>query len=267
MNIPDTPDRLRALLDDYAAEYNVPEFADSDPVRFARRFTALPDREIAALLVSTISWGRRPMILRNAERLLALLEGEPLGFVLEGDIESIPDDNIHRTFFGRHLRYYLRGLRELYTRFGTLENFACAVGAAAPGEAPAWAIAENLGRLLADANRACVTMPDGPDRCLPSKPATSALKRLNMALRWLVRRDGIVDPGGWELFGPDRLYIPMDVHVCNTSAALGLLPAAPRTPDRKCAVALTESLRAFRPDDPTVYDFALFGIGVNGALK
>ena len=126
MNIPDTPDRLRALLDDYAAEYNVPEFADSDPVRFARRFTALPDREIAALLVSTISWGRRPMILRNAERLLALLEGEPLGFVLEGDIESIPDDNIHRTFFGRHLRYYLRGLRELYTRFGTLENFACA---------------------------------------------------------------------------------------------------------------------------------------------
>ena len=59
MNIPDTPDRLRALLDDYAAEYNVPEFADSDPVRFARRFTALPDREIAALLVSTISWAAR----------------------------------------------------------------------------------------------------------------------------------------------------------------------------------------------------------------
>lgn len=267
MNIPDTPDRLRALLDSYAAEYNVPEFAESDPVRFARRFSSLADREIASLLVSTISWGRRPMILRNAERLLELLGNEPLGFVLDGDIEAIPDDNIHRTFFGRHLRYYLRGLRALYTRFGTLENFAHHIGAAAPGEAPAWVIAENLGRLLADANRACGTMPDGPDRCLPSKPSTSALKRLNMALRWLVRRDGIVDPGGWDLFGPDRLYIPMDVHVCNTSAALGLLPAAPRTPDRKCAVALTESLRAFRPDDPTVYDFALFGIGVNGALK
>lgn len=258
-------ERVRALMEKYVAEYNVPEFADNDPVQFARRFSNLPDREIASLLVSTISWGRRPMILRNAEKLLGLLGGEPLRFVLEGDIETIPEDNIHRTFFGRHLKYYLRGLRELYHRYGTLENFARSAGAHADGNAPAWVIAEKLGALLSDANvRACSRL-DGPDRCLPSKPSTSALKRLNMALRWLVRRDGIVDPGGWELFGPERLYIPMDVHVCNTSTSLGLLPCAPRTPDRKTAVALTETLRAFRPDDPTIYDFALFGIGVNGA--
>lgn len=259
-------DQVRAVLDRYAHEYNVPAFADSDPVQFARRFNSLPDREIASLLVSTISWGRRPMILRNAEKLLGLLEGEPHRFVLEGDIEAIPEDNIHRTFFGRHLRYYLRGLRELYTRYGTLENFARAIGADAPGGAPSWVIAEALGKLLCDANAGCEPL-GGPDRCLPSKPSTSALKRLNMALRWLVRRDGIVDPGGWDLIGPERLYIPMDVHVCNTSAALGLLQAAPRTPDRKTTVALTEALAQFRPDDPTIYDFALFGLGVNGALE
>ncbi|MDE6277411.1 MAG: TIGR02757 family protein [Muribaculaceae bacterium] len=257
---------LQALLDRYASEYNAEGFADSDPVQFARRFDSLPDREIASLLVSTISWGRRPMILRNAEKLLGLLEGEPHHFVLEGDIDSISDDNIHRTFFGRHLRYYLRGLRELYRKYGTLENFAAHTGADAPGEAPAWAIATGLRGILADANRGCEELLQGPDRCLPSKPETSALKRLNMALRWLVRRDGIVDPGGWELFGPERLYIPMDVHVCNTSAALGLLDKAPKSPDRKTAVALTDALREFRPDDPTVYDFALFGLGVNGAL-
>ncbi len=257
---------LREVLDRYAAEYNVAEFAESDPVQFARRFTELADREIASLLVSTISWGRRPMILRNAERLLGLLEGEPLRFVLDGDIDSIADDNIHRTFFGRHLRYYLRGLRELYSRFGSLENFARHIGADAPGEAPAWKIAEELRKVLADANASCNEMLCGPDRCLPSKPSTSALKRLNMALRWLVRRDGIVDPGGWELIGPERLYMPMDVHVCNTSAALGLLDKAPKSPDRKTAEALTAALREFRPEDPTIYDFALFGLGVNGAL-
>ncbi|MDE6310627.1 MAG: TIGR02757 family protein [Muribaculaceae bacterium] len=257
---------LRELLDRYASEYNVEGFAASDPVQFARRFPDLADREIASLLVSTISWGRRPMILRNAERLLGLLGSEPLHFVLKGDIDSIPEDNIHRTFFGRHLRYYLRGLRELYKRYGTLENFARHIGADAPGEAPAWKIAEELRKVLADANSCCGESLCGPDRCLPSKPSTSALKRLNMALRWLVRRDGIVDPGGWELIGPEKLYIPMDVHVCNTSAALGLLEKAPKTPDRKTTEALTASLREFRPDDPTIYDFALFGLGVNGAV-
>lgn len=252
------------LLDRYAAEYNVPSFADDDPVQFARRFASLPDREIAALLVSAISWGKRAMILRNSERLLGLLEGRPLDFVLHGPIDEIPDDNIHRTFFGRHLRHALRGLREIYSRYGTLENFARAVGADAPGQAPAWTLAEAIRKIVLDANEAAGTSLDGPDRFLPSKPDTSALKRLNMALRWLVRRDGIVDPGGWDLIGPERLYMPMDVHVCRTSAALGLMKDLKGSPDRRHAETLTDALRRLRPDDPTIYDFALFGIGVNG---
>lgn len=253
------------ILEHSAALYNVPEFADADPVQFPRRFQSLPDREIAALLVSTIAWGRRPMILKNAERLLGMIENRPLDFVLNGDIDSIPDINIHRTFFGRHLRHYLRGLRQLYSKYGTLENFAAAIGADAPGRLPSWTIADGLARIITDANSVCPL--HGPDRCLPAKPETSALKRFNMALRWLVRRDGIVDPGGWELFGPDRLYIPLDVHVCNTSAALGLMPPLKGTPSQKHALALTDALRRFRPDDPTVYDFALFGIGVNGIKR
>lgn len=259
---------VRELLDELVLRYNVPEFAKDDPVQFARRFDSLPDREIASLLVSTISWGRRPMILRDAERLLGMMENRPHDFVLNGPIEEIdPAQNIHRTFFGRHLQYWLRGLREIYTHYPTLEAFAAACGATKDGQAPAWTLAKALNGVLHDANDACQRANAADQsRCLPAKTDNSALKRLNMALRWLVRDDGIVDPGGWTAIKPAQLYIPMDVHVCRQSAQLGLLPcpaAKTPSPDRKKCESLTATLRDFRPDDPTVYDFALFGYGVN----
>lgn len=250
---------LKTKLDILAGQYNVPSFAESDPVQFPRRFSDKRDIEISSLLTSTIAWGRRSMILADVEKLHCLLGGEPLRFVLDGDIEAIGEGNIHRTFFGRHLRYFLRGLRELYRSYGSLEDFAVATGAA-DSEAAAWTLAENINAVLCRANRSCRL--DGPSRCLPDKPDKSALKRLNMALRWLVRRDGIVDIGCWEALRPSQLFIPLDVHSGNTSRALGLLTR--RQNDRKAVEELTEVLRRFNPDDPTVYDFALFGAGEAG---
>lgn len=249
---------VKELLDALAARYNTEAFVADDPVQFPRRFTDMRDAEIASLLISSIAWGKRSMILRNADRILALLEGEPYRFVMEGDIDGIGDGNIHRTFFGRHLRHYLRALRLLYRRYGSLENLAVALGA--PDDpAPAWKIAAGINALLEEANAVCPL--DGPNRCIPAKPDTSALKRLNMALRWLVRDDGIVDLGMWKALTPAQLFIPLDVHSGNTARALGLLER--RQNDRKAVEELTARLRAFNPDDPTIYDFALFGAGVN----
>ena len=250
--------QLKETLDLIVERFNVPSFADSDPVQFPRRYTRRADIEISAFLTSIISWGKRSMILRDAERLHALLGGEPEAFVLGGDIEAIPDDNIHRTFFGRHLRHALRGLRELYSRYGTLEAFANAIGAPA-AEAPAWEIARAMNALFADVNAVCARPLHGDTRCLPAKVDASALKRFNMALRWLVRRDGIVDIGVWQALTPAQLFIPLDVHSATTSRRLGLLTR--KANDRRAVDELTANLRMMRPDDPTVYDFALFGIG------
>ena len=89
-----------------------------------------------------------------------------------------------------------------------------------------------------------------------------------MALRWLVRRDGVVDMGIWTALSPAQLYIPLyiplDVHVGNTARDLGLLSR--RGNDRRAAEQLTEALRSLRPDDPVFYDFALFGLGVEGGV-
>lgn len=253
---------MKERLDALVAKYNVPEFADDDPVGFPRAFSSRGDIEISALLTSTIAWGRRPMILRNARKMHALLDNRPEDFVRGGDIESIPDDNVHRTFFGRHLRYYLRGLRELYHRYGSLEDFAVSIGAP-QSEAPAWEIAGALGRLLADANAHCPL--GGPDRCLPADMRTTALKRFNMALRWLVRDDGIVDIGCWTALRPSQLYIPLDVHSAATARSLGLLER--RANDRRAVEELTARLREYNAEDPTVYDFALFGAGIAGGLS
>lgn len=252
---------LKTKLDELVVRYNRPEFADDDPVQFPRRYTDPRDIEISALLTSTIAWGRRPMILRDAERLHGLLDGQPYAFVMDGDIDAIGDGNIHRTFFGRHLRHYLRGLRQVYSRYGSLENLAAAV-AADKSEAPAWVIAEALNGIISDANGG--ECPAGGSRCLPADMRTTALKRFNMALRWLVRRDGIVDMGIWRVLEPSQLYLPLDVHSGNTSRALGLLTRTAN--DRRAAVEVTEALRRFRPDDPTIYDFALFGAGIEGYL-
>lgn len=253
---------LHNKLDELADRYNRPAFADADPVQFPRRYTDVRDIEISALLTSTIAWGRRPMILRDAERLHTLLGGEPYAFVAGGDIDAIGDENIHRTFFGRHLRHYLRGLRSLYSKYGSLENLAAAIGAD-KSEAPAWAIAGALNDIIDDANGG--DCPAGGSRCLPADMRTTALKRFNMALRWLVRRDGIVDMGVWTVLKPSQLFLPLDVHSGNTSRALGLLSRTAN--DRRAVEEVTGRLRNYRPDDPTIYDFALFGAGIEGYLR
>lgn len=251
---------LKRRLDALVEKYNVPGFVDDDPVQFPRRYSDKRDIEISAFVTSVISWGRRPMILRNADRIDAIFEGSPHRFVLEGDLDSIGDGNLHRTFFGRHLRYMLRGLREIYSRYGSLEGFAAAKGVE-KSEAPAWALAEAVNAVFNDVNLRCERPLDGPTRCLPSETGNSALKRFNMALRWLVRDDGIVDIGAWELLKPSQLYIPLDVHSGRTARNLGLLNRSAN--DRRAATELTEALRKMNPDDPTIYDFALFGAGVN----
>lgn len=155
----------------------------------------------------------------------------------------------------------LRGLRAIYRRYGSLESFATAIGAPAD-EAPAWKIAKAMNTVFDSENRLCRRPLDGPSRCLPADAAGSALKRFNMMLRWLVRNDGIVDLGVWSALSPAQLYIPLDVHSARTARALGLLQR--KANDRRAVEELTAALRRLRPDDPVVYDFALFGAGEAG---
>lgn len=249
------PSDIRELLDTEAARINSPAFIADDPVQFPRRFSRLQDIEIVALLSAIIAWGNRKMICRDAERMLSLMQNEPYAYVMDEGYEDLPGDmNLHRTFFGRHFSYFLRGMREIYRRYGSLDAFSAAVGSAS-GEAPAWKLVEEMQKIMSDVNAGATC-----SQCLPVNLGQTALKRINMALRWLVRDDGIVDMGVWNSIPKSKLFIPLDVHVGNISRSLGLLSR--KANDRKSVEHLTAVLRGLRPDDPVVYDFALFGIGV-----
>ena len=246
---------LQELLDQAVSEINVPEFIDDDPVQFPHRFSRREDIEIVTFLCAIMAWGRRPMILRDCERLLQLMDNEPLKYTMSGDYELLPDSlNIHRTMFASHLKYLLRGFRAVINRYGTIESFAHAHVPQDAAAAP-WLFGEALRCYMADVNGGARC-----SECIPAMMDKTALKRINMALRWLVRDDGIVDLGIWTALKPNQLYIPLDVHVGNTSRSLGLLTR--KSNDRKAAELLTTALRKFDPKDPIRYDFALFGLGI-----
>lgn len=246
---------LIRLLNEEAEHFNRPEFVAADPIQFPRRFSRLQDIEIAGLLSATIAWGNRKMICSNCEKMLSLMDYQPYNYVMNEGYEDLGERfNIHRTFFSTDFAYMLRGLRLIYKKYASLDDFCNKSNVPQEALSP-WHFAEHLGRAFAEANDELTN-----SRCLPVNLQSTALKRINMLLRWLVRDDGIVDLGVWRSLKPSQLFIPLDVHVINTATALGLLSR--KQADRKAAVSLTDTLRPLRPEDPAVYDFALFGIGI-----
>lgn len=252
-------DELRGMLEYEASVINNKDFITDDPVQFPRMFDDPRDIEIASILCATIAWGNRKMICRDCSRMLAMMGHQPLRYMMEeGYMDLNPEGNIHRTFFNRNLAHFLKGLRYIYKNFGSLQDFARSIGIQS-SEYPAWLLVDSINRILSDENNGTQD-----SRCLPLNTANSALKRINMALRWLVRNDGIVDLGIWDVLNPSQLFIPLDVHVGNISRQLGLLSR--KANDRKSCIDLTLTLRKFDPDDPVKFDYALFGIGIHHKL-
>ncbi|MBD5194643.1 MAG: TIGR02757 family protein [Bacteroidales bacterium] len=246
-----------SLLLEEAHRINRPEFIKDDPVQFPRRFEDLRDIEITSLLVASISWGKRSMILRDAERMLNLMDNQPYRYMMERGYEDLDDNlNVHRTFFARNLKWYLRGLRSIYEHYDSLDSFISR-NRIGEDEAPAWLLASTMGKIVTDSNNG-----ETCSQCIPTNLHTTALKRINMALRWMVRDDGIVDMGVWKSIPKEKLFIPLDVHVGNTARGLGITER--RANDRKCCEIITSAMKEICPHDPTLLDFALFGIGVNG---
>ena len=244
------------------SEKQVNGFIALDPVQFPCRYaeksgSCKADVEIAAFLAAVIAWGRRDLILRSAEKMFALMDDNPAGFVMSESYRKLKNRNIHRTFFEGDLKYFCRGFGHCYAKYGSLEKLF----AHAPDIWEGIALfrremaAGNGGRIskhIADPGAAsCGGTSSGATGC----GAGSACKRINLALRWLVRK-GPVDLGLWKSVSPAVLYIPLDVHVARNARGLGLLRR--KANDKKAVIELTEKLRKFCPEDPVKYDFALF---------
>ncbi len=253
-----TPELIE-LLETEVHRINNIDFISKDPVQFPRRFNNIRDIEIVAFLSATIAWGNRKMICNNCEKMLKLMDYQPYNYISDCGYEDLGERfNIHRTFFSDDFTHFLKGLKLIYDNYGTINDFAKSKNIS-ESETPSWLLADEMRKAFEEANG------EPNSRCIPGNTDKTALKRINMALRWLVRTDGIVDMGVWDCVKPSQLFIPLDVHVGNTARKLGLLQR--RSNDKLATILLTEQLRKFNPEDPVIYDYALFGLGISGKLN
>lgn len=245
------------LLEDRYHRYNVLSYIDEDPIQVPHLFTQKEDIEVAAFLSASIAWGQRKTIVKNARELMKLMDYQPYEFIRSAgrnDLELF-DRFVHRTFNGTDCRFFIESLQHIYQRHGGLEEVFV----------KGYRRDETIFTALAYFREVFLSSGHEPrsEKHLSSVMAGSAAKRLNMMLRWLVRRDSIgVDFGIWNQIPMSALMIPLDVHVGMVSRMLGLLTR--RQHDWKAVVEITEKLRVFDLNDPGKYDFSLFGMGVNG---
>jgi uncharacterized protein (TIGR02757 family) len=248
------PGQIKSFLDEKASLYNTPAFIGTDPIQVPRSFTDARDIEISGFLTATMAWGRKTSIIQNARRLLALMPGGPHAFLMEAGEEDwhgfLPF--VHRTFNGLDCIYFLKSLQWLYREHGGLgEVFR-----------KAWDRSGDLAFALVEFRKLFFSLeaPGHTAKHVPDISRGSAAKRLNMFLRWMVRRDNRgVDFGLWDRIPMSALYIPLDVHTGTVARRLGLLTR--KQNDWKAVEELTDRLREYDPDDPIRYDFALFGLG------
>lgn len=249
-------DELKLYLDSAVEQYQTPNFIDADPISLPHRFTRKEDIEIAGILTATISWGNRKAIVKKANELINLFGGAPYDFVTnasENDFKTL-SKYVYRTFQNDDLPGFIRGLQTIYAN-GGLEQIFKLNGNETVKDAIIRFRSTMLPHLSQRTYKHIADVAKG-----------AAGKRINMFLRWMVRpADKGVDFGIWHSLKPSQLLLPLDVHSANTSRTLGLLTR--KQNDWKAAVEVTSVLKTFDCNDPIKYDFALFGLGINGVIR
>jgi uncharacterized protein (TIGR02757 family) len=213
--------------------------------------------EISALFAAILAWGQRKTILSKMDELLRRMDTAPFEFITQHSDKDLQrlEGFVHRTFNDTDLLFFIHFLKSLYREGGNLET------AFFPEKDPQQNAVYHGLRRFRERFVSSEHFPKRTGKHLSSPLKGSACKRLNMFLRWMVRKDNAgVDFGLWNLIRPSQLICPCDVHVERQARKLGLI-SRPK-PDWAMAEELTANLRLLNPEDPVRYDFALFGLGV-----
>jgi uncharacterized protein (TIGR02757 family) len=246
---------LKDFLEEKTFQYNSPAFIDTDPISIPHRFSKKEDIEISGFLSAVIAWGNRKAILVSAGRIMDLMDNTPHDFVLHHSAADLKRFKkfVHRTFNGGDAVYFIRSLKNIYRNHGGMESiFQKQISKPDTDLSPA----------ISGFKKIFYSLPNArTQKHLPDPLKNSSAKRMNMFLRWMVRKDKQgVDFGLWKFVRPSQLSIPLDVHTGNVARKLGLLKR--KQSDWKAVMELNSRLRGFDSNDPVKYDFALFGLGV-----
>ncbi len=239
--------------------YNRRSWRSSDPVEFAHRYSDPRDREVAAIVASSLAFGGVAQIRASAARALEPLGASPAALLADASparLAALYRGFRHRWITGDDLAGLLGGVRGAMAAHGSLGGLFA--GSIEDRDADAVLPSE---RFVDEIRRR-----GGPFRAclLPSPRDGSACKRLFLFLRWMVRRDEI-DTGLWGDVPPSMLLVPLDTHLHRAALRLGLTRRA--AADLRTALEVTGGFRRIAPDDPAKYDFALAHAGMGGAAR
>lgn len=245
---------LKEFLDRKSEQYNTPAFIDNDPISIPHSFSKKQDIEIMGFFAAIFAWGQRKTIINKCKDLSGRMDNSPYDFIMnhqESDLKRLLDFK-HRTFNDTDLLYSIHFMQRHYSTHDSLEE------AFFPSDTM------DVESGLNHFESYFFSLPEAQRRTMkhiPSPIRKSACKRLNMYLRWMVRKDGRgVDFGIWTKIKPKDLICPLDLHVERTARKLNLLVRD--KPDWRAAEELTTNLRLLDENDPVKYDFALFGISI-----
>ncbi|MFN8240326.1 MAG: TIGR02757 family protein [Bacteroidales bacterium] len=249
---------LKEFLDEKVEQYNNPAFIEADPISIPHQFTRKEDIEIAGFLAATIAWGNRKMILRNANRMMELLEHSPFEFIMNSSKDELAllGKFVHRTFNTTDLVCFVSALQNIYSTKGGMEEIFNRYKT----DVSLQPAIHEFHRIFFEIHHEKRT-----ERHVSDPFKGSAAKKINMFLRWMIRKDKAgVDFGIWEKISPAILSCPLDIHSGNIARQLGML--CRKQNDAKAVYELDLVLRELDRNDPVKYDFALFGIGVSKDL-
>ncbi|HBM15323.1 MAG TPA: TIGR02757 family protein [Lentisphaeria bacterium] len=247
---------LREKLDSLYLKYNKFELIHPDPLEFVYNYNLPEDREIAAIIASSLAYGRVSQILISVKKILSFLGDYPSKTLLKANFEDIhPDINLfkHRFTTGKEIFLLLKGIRSILIKHGSLRNCFC------EGEKQ---FLERVSNFVSELN---IYFDDKKSYLLPSPKDGSACKRLMLFFKWMIRKDE-VDPGTWNLAVPaSELIIPLDTHMYYISRELGFTKR--KSADLKTAIEISRCFKEINPDDPTKYDFTLTRFGIRSDME
>ena len=257
---------LKTTLDHLCAGFNHPDSA-TDPIQIVRRFSRDDDREVVGFVAASLAFGRVTSVLQSIERVLAVVGAAPAAYVrrLEPRRDAPAFSGIgHRWIRAADIVALLWLMRQMIDRGGSLEGFFLDGYDAAAADVEGALESFSTRAMRLDLKAAYGRVPKRPGVCyfFPRPSAGSGCKRLNLFLRWMIRRDAL-DLGVWRRVSPAQLIVPLDTHVIRVGRCLRLTEYT--SPGWRMARDITASLRALDPDDPVKYDFALCHLGMMNA--
>ncbi len=262
LSVPALPASLDVLYRSYDREDSA-----SDPVHRVRQFHDRADREVAGFCAAALAFGRVASVLNSIDTLFRVMGPSPAAFVRSFD-PAVPHPEltamVHRWIRGQDVAALLWILRQMLEQSGTIEHFFSE--GLEPGAEDVGQALDSFSRraMALDVRRAYGRLPERPGVAyFFSRPsAGGACKRLNLYLRWMVRRDA-VDFGVWTAVSPAQLIVPLDTHVIRLGRCLRLTRYT--SPGWRMAADITRALRQLDPDDPVRFDFSLCHVGMMGA--